>query len=81
MYNRAQSEYRALADISRSRYVVTATKLLHRLQICPIVHNYHSPKLHPGPCSSVGMWQETERQTRRRPRPLYILRPYDSHEI
>jgi len=35
----AQSEYRALADISRSRSVVTATKPVHRLQIRPIVHN------------------------------------------
>jgi len=24
---------------------------------------YHSPKLHPGPCSSVEMWQETDRHT------------------
>jgi len=22
---------------------------------------YHSPKLHPGPCSNVGMWQGTDR--------------------
>ena len=29
----------ALADISRSRYVVIATKPVHRLQIRPIVHN------------------------------------------
>jgi len=49
----------ALADISRSSYVVTATQPMHRLQIRPIVHKsaqldstpYHSPKLHPGPCS------------------------------
>jgi len=30
----------ALADISRLRYFVMATKPVHRLQICPIVHNY-----------------------------------------
>jgi len=24
---------------------------------------YHSPKLHPGPCNSVGMWPWTDRQT------------------
>jgi len=24
---------------------------------------YHSPRLHPGPCSSVGMWRGTDRQT------------------
>jgi len=29
----------ALADISRSALVVIATKLVHRLQISPIVHN------------------------------------------
>jgi len=29
----------ALADISRSGYVVIATKSVHRLQIDPIVHN------------------------------------------
>ena len=37
---------------------------------------YHSPKLHPGPCSSVGVMQGTDRQTHRhthrRPWPLYI---------
>jgi len=37
---------------------------------------YRSPKLHPGPCSSVGMWQGTDtvRQTHRWAWPLYILR-------
>jgi len=36
----------ALADISHSGYVVTATKPVHWLQIRPIVHNYpyHSPR-------------------------------------
>jgi len=29
----------ALADISRSRYVVIATKPVHRLKIHPMVHN------------------------------------------
>jgi len=33
----------ALADILRLDFVVIATKPMHRLQICPIVHNYHSP--------------------------------------
>ena len=27
---------------------------------------YHAPKLHPCPCSSVGVWQRTDRQTHRR---------------
>jgi len=34
---------------------------------------YHSPKLHPGLCSSVGMQRVTDRQTHRRPWPIYIL--------
>ena len=55
----------ALADISRSRYVVTATKPVRRLQIRPIVHKYVAPlpfpKLHPGPCSSVGTRPRTGR--------------------
>jgi len=29
----------SIADISRSRYVAIATQPVHRLQICPIVHN------------------------------------------
>jgi len=37
---------------------------------------YHSRKLHPGPCSSVGMWPWTDRQTdmdiHRRVWPIYI---------
>jgi len=35
---------------------------------------YHAPKLHPGPCSSVGVWPQTDRQTHRRAWPQYILR-------
>jgi len=38
--NQAQSQYKhVLANISRSRYVATATQPMHRLQIRPIVHN------------------------------------------
>ena len=50
-------------------YVVIATKPVHRVQIRPIVHNWRAPaplpfpKLHLGPCSSVGMWRGTHRQT------------------
>jgi len=56
----------ALADISRSRYVVIATEPVHRLQIRPIVAQlgvipYHSPKLRPGPCSTVGVMRGTDR--------------------
>jgi len=33
----------ALVVISRSRYVVIATKPVHRLQIRPTVHNWRAP--------------------------------------
>ena len=33
---------------------------------------YHSPKLHPGPCSSVGMQRGTDRQADTWPWPIYI---------
>jgi len=67
----------ALAGISRSAriykaisYVVIATKPVHRSQIRPNSAQlkstpYHSPKLHSGPCSSVGMRRGTDRQTHR----------------
>jgi len=41
-------------------------KPMHRLQIRPIVHEgtpYHSAKLHPGPCSSMGIRRDTDTQT------------------
>jgi len=48
------------------RYVVITAKPVHRLQIRPTEGiPYHSPKLHPGPCSSVGMRRGTDRQTHR----------------
>jgi len=60
----AQSDNRALADISRSRYVVIATKTVHQLQIRPMMHNqghpYHSLKSHPGPAV---VWECVEGQT------------------
>jgi len=47
------------------RYVVIATKPVHRSRIRPIVHNSGTPpttpNLHPGPCSSVGMRPRTDR--------------------
>jgi len=59
----------ALAGISRSRYVVTATKP----RSAPFANPrnsaqlgatfYRSPKLHPGACSSVGMRRGTDRHT------------------
>jgi len=39
LYNQAQSEYRALADISRSALCCHSKRPVHRLQICPTVHN------------------------------------------
>ena len=57
----------ALADISRSRYVVSNET---RAPIENPPNNaqlggtsYYSPKLRPGPCSSVGMRRWTDRQT------------------
>jgi len=46
-----------------------ASKHMHRLQIGACVyavgemvgHPYHFPNLHPGPCSSVGIWRGTDR--------------------
>ena len=35
---------------------------------------YHAPKLHPGPCSNVGIRPRTITQTHRRAWPQYILR-------
>jgi len=53
----------------RVRVVAIATQPVHRLQIRPIVHSYgHSlslPKLHPGPCNSVGMRPPTDMLTHR----------------
>jgi len=46
--------------LPRISSVAIATQPVHRLQIRPTVHNYgnipyHSPKLHAGPCNSIGM--------------------------
>jgi len=77
-----------LADIARSGYVVIATKPVHRLQICPVVHNKRAPstipQLHPGPCGSVGMRRGTDRQTQRHTdaHDQYTFRVvYDSREM
>ena len=53
---------------------------MHQLQICPTVHWWsHSPKLHPGACSSVGMRRGTDRQTDRRPWQYTFRVGYASH--
>jgi len=63
--NQPESEYKHSLTVRVRRYVVIATKPLHRLQIRRTVHNYRAlptiPKLRPGPCSSVGMRRGTDR--------------------
>jgi len=70
--NQAQSEYKYLLTFRARRYVVIATKPVHRLQICPIVHNYRAPPTIP-PCYirvRAVVWEcgegHTHRQTHRR---------------
>ena len=71
--NQEYSQYEHSLTFRVRRYVVVATKPVHRLQIRPIVHKgtpYNSAKLHPGPCSSVGCGDgQTDRH--RRPWPIY----------
>ena len=43
MKNQAIERVQALADISRSGHVVTATKPVDRLHIRPILHNWRAP--------------------------------------
>jgi len=75
----------AVADVSHSGCVVIATKPVHGLQIRPIVHNWEAsptipPKLHPGPCSNVGVVRGTDTQTDARDH--YTFRVvYDSREM
>jgi len=70
-------QVQALADISCSALCC------HSNETCALIANppnstqlqgipYRSHKLHPGPCSSVGMRQGTDRQTHIQPWPLYI---------
>ena len=67
--NQAQSEQNHSLTFRFRRYVVTATKPVHRLQMpqkCTTTgHTRHSASLHPGPCSSVRMRLGTDRQTYR----------------
>ena len=65
------------ANISRSRYVAVNPPNSAQLGDIP----YHSSKLHPGRCNSVGMRPQTERQTdtdaRKGQTPLrYLLRSW-----
>jgi len=67
--NQAQSEYKHSLTFRIQRYVVRATKAVHRLQIRPIAHNYraplpyHSCKLHP---VRAVVWKCDKGQTHRR---------------
>ena len=61
-----------LGSATHFHSVAIATQPVHRLKIRAIVHTaqlggipYHSPKLHPGPCNSVGMRPRTDTQTDR----------------
>ena len=60
------------------RYVVTATKLVHRLQIRPRVHSKKAPPIISPSYIRVraAVWEcgegQTDRQTHRRPWPIYI---------
>jgi len=67
-FSHLTNQAQALADIS---YLVLGC---HSNESCALMANppnsaqlegtpYHSPKLHLGPCSSVGMWLRTDRQT------------------
>jgi len=93
--NQADSEYKHSLTFRVWRYVVTATKSAHRLQIRirSTVRNYRAPttitpKLHPGPCIAVWEYgdEQTDRQTDRHTvgrdqyRPKFRL-GYASHEM
>jgi len=70
------------------RYVVVAMKYVQRRALIANPPNspqlegtpYHSPKLHPGPRSSVGMWWGTDRLTDGRDQYTFRL-SYVSHEM
>jgi len=68
--NQAWSEYRALADVSRSALCCHSSATRAPTANLPNSAQlggtpYHSPKLHPVPCSSVGMRRGTDTQTHR----------------
>jgi len=55
------NETRAPYTVHRAPW--TKTIVLHFWRICRGNPLYHSPNLHPGPCSSVGMRRGTDRHT------------------
>ena len=65
--NQAKNKYKHSLTFHVRRYVVIAMKPTHRLQTAQLCttrgHPYHSPKLHLGLCSSMGMWQGTDKHT------------------
>ena len=76
--NQAEIEYKHSLAFRVRRYVVIATKPVHRLQIRPIMHNYKEPPTIPPTYTRVRavVWECGERQTdtqpHRQPRPVYI---------
>jgi len=75
LINHAYHEYKHSLTFRVRRYVVIAMKPVHRLQICPIVHNYRaSPTIPPSYiriCAVV--WECGKGETHRRAWPIYIL--------
>jgi len=66
MYELGMERVQACILANISRYVAIAAQLAHQLQIRTILHNNGAspttpPKLHPGPCNSVGMGPRTDR--------------------
>jgi len=72
--NQALSEYKHSMTFCIRRCVAVATKPVHRLQICPIVHNLRAPPTIPPSYIRVHavLWECGEGQTHRRLWPLYI---------
>ena len=71
-YNQAHEREQALADISRSALCCYSNEnhapIANPRNSAQLEGNpYHSPKLHPGPCSSAGMQLGTDTQTHRQP--------------
>jgi len=74
-----------LGSATHFHSVAIATQPVHRLQIRPTRgHPLPLPKLHPGPCNSVGMRPRTDRHTDRhtdaRDHNTFLV-VYDSHEM
>jgi len=79
-FNQPSSEYKHSLTFRVRRYVVIATKTVHRLQIRPIVHNWRAPL--PFPQVTSGSVQYGEGQTYTDGRGQYTFRlGYASREM